>query len=151
MADAAAVVVKYHLITDTAKAPVLVVPPDWGRYDLFSDQDVEVASGADAHAIATGLRLLFPSGTPINARIIPIPDTGICALGDTRDDKTFEVKVLVTNRSASNPILRVSRGDRIAQLLFAGANRIVLAEEEDQPRNLEGVKDAIAASDKQLS
>ncbi|TVR64376.1 MAG: dUTP diphosphatase [Gemmatimonadales bacterium] len=102
-------------------------------YDVRSaDEDFSLEPG-ETRAVATGLALELPSGVECQVR----PRSGLAlrsgvtvpnAPGTIDPDYRGEVKVILHNLS-SDPV-RIARGDRIAQLVFARFETPVLREAE---------------------
>jgi dUTP diphosphatase len=93
--------------------------------DLVSAEDATIAPGA-VHAVATGIALAIPEGyegqvRPRSGLALKHGVTVLNAPGTIDADYRGEVKVILINHGPEP--FRVSRGDRIAQLVVAPVTR----------------------------
>lgn len=108
--------------------------PHAAGYDVRSaESDMELAPG-EIRAVGTGLVMELPSGIECQVR----PRSGLAARhgitlpnspGTIDPDYRGELKVLLQN-TGPDPV-RISRGDRVAQLVFARFETPAVAETEE--------------------
>jgi len=89
--------------------------------DLVSAEEVTIAPGA-VHAVATGIALAIPEGfegqvRPRSGLALKYGVTVLNAPGTIDADYRGEVKVILINHGPEP--FRISRGDRVAQLVIA--------------------------------
>ena len=105
------------LLTPTAKMPVRGTTQAAGL-DLFSDQEVTIPRGQQ-HILGTSVAMEIPTGTfgklEIRSGLAAKHNLGIVA-GVIGNDYRGEIKIIVRNHGEHE--FKISRGDRIAQLLL---------------------------------
>ena len=94
--------------------------------DLVSAEEVTIAPGA-VHAVATGIALAIPEGfegqvRPRSGLALKHRVTVLNAPGTIDADYRGEVKVILINHGPEP--FRISRGDRIAQLVIAAVTPV---------------------------
>jgi len=113
---------------------------DAAGLDLYAARDLELAPGARA-LIPTGISLAIPAGYEGQVR----PRSGLAlrdgltvlnAPGTIDADYRGEVGVILINHGALS--VRISRGDRIAQLVIASVCRAELLEVDDLGTTMRG-------------
>jgi dUTP pyrophosphatase len=101
--------------------------------DICSAVDIGLGPGTWA-AVSTGLSVEIPKGFELQVR----PRSGLAAKygisvlnapGTIDSDYRGEIKVILINHGPNN--FNVSRGDRIAQLVFAAAPQVSIQETEE--------------------
>ena len=120
--------------------PAYALPGDAGA-DVVTTVDVELAPGERA-VLPTGLALALPEGYAVFVH----PRSGLAARcgmslvnapGTVDSGYRGEVKVIVINHDRQEP-LRLSRGDRIAQLVLQKVERAVFTPVESLPASARG-------------
>ena len=125
-------VIKIKKLTDTATMPTKSRKTDAG-YDLYADEDIAIYP-EDTKLISTGIAFAIPDGY---AGLI-WDRSGLGSKGIHRHagvvDSSYrgEVKVALSNSRSSDKdnIYFISRGDRIAQILFQKVPHFELVETE---------------------
>lgn len=112
-------VLRVRLLTATARAPVRSSAGAVG-YDLYADDCVDVPWQGYA-SVSTGVAVAVPAGC--YGRVAPRSGLavrrGLAVLAGVIDpDYRGDVVVVLANYSAGSGPFRVSRGDRIAQLII---------------------------------
>ena len=108
--------------------------------DLVSAEDVTIAPGA-IHAVATGVALAIPRGfegqvRPRSGLALKHGVTVLNAPGTIDADYRGEVKVILINHGPDP--FRVSRGDRIAQLVVAAVTPVRFERADNLPETDRG-------------
>lgn len=116
MAD---VYIPVHMLTDSTCAPRYSFPTDAGA-DLMASEEVTILPGGWA-AVPTGVKMAIPEGIvglvhPRSGLAAKHGVTVLNAPGTIDSDYRGEVKVLLINHGKV-PFV-ISRGDRIAQIVF---------------------------------
>jgi dUTP pyrophosphatase len=119
--------VKIKTLSDSVQIPIKATMGSAG-HDIRADEDCEIFAG-EVRAIKTGLAMEVPYGFECQIRSrsglamkhqVFVPNSPGTIDSDYRD----EVKVLLYN--ASPRTFKVSKGDRIAQLIFARVENVTL-------------------------
>jgi len=102
--------------------------------DLYAAEDTSIAPGARA-LVATGIALAIPEGfagfvQPRSGRALKDGLSFANTPGLIDAHYRGEIKVIAVNLDAETPI-RISRGDKIAQLVIQRVERVELAEVDD--------------------
>jgi len=113
--------------------PSYAHPGDAGL-DLYAAEDTSIAPGARA-LVATGIALAIPEGfagfvQPRSGRALKDGLSFANTPGLIDAHYRGEIKVIAVNLDAETPI-RISRGDKIAQLVIQRVERVELAEVDD--------------------
>jgi dUTP pyrophosphatase len=120
-----------------APLPVYALPGDAGA-DIVTGVDVELAPG-DRAVLPTGIAIALPDGYAAFVH----PRSGLAARaglalvnapGTIDSGYRGEIKVIVINHDPSTP-LRLSRGERIAQLVFQRVQRAAFVEVDTLPES----------------
>ena len=129
-----------HRLDNTLPLPVYALPADAGA-DIVAAEDLVLAPGERA-VLPTGLALALPEGYAAFVH----PRSGLAAragLGIVNAPGTIdagyrgEVKVVVINHDSVAP-LRLSRGERVAQLVFQRVERAAFVEVSELPPSARG-------------
>lgn len=116
MAD---IYVAVHMMTDSTCAPRYSFPTDAGA-DLMASEDVTILPGGWA-TVPTGIKMAIPEGYvglvhPRSGLAAKFGVTVLNAPGTIDADYRGEVKVILINHGKTS--FKISRGDRIAQIVF---------------------------------
>ncbi|RCV49478.1 dUTP diphosphatase [Marinitenerispora sediminis] len=116
-------------------------PGDAGA-DLVTAEDVELAPGERA-TVRTGIAVALPDGYaafvhPRSGLAARHGLTVVNAPGTVDAGYRGEIRVTLLNTDARTP-LRLSRGDRIAQLVVQRVERVVFHEVDTLPESVRGV------------
>ena len=129
-----------RLLHPDARPPVRTRPHDAG-YDLFAAEPASLAPG-ERVSVGTGLAVAIPEG---HAGLV-LPRSGLAARhgialvnapGLIDAGYRGEVKVIVINHDPVTP-LRLTRGDRIAQLVLQRVERAVFTPVDELPPSERG-------------
>ena len=127
-------------LTETAQLPTQANPSDAG-WDLYADENVELLPG-DITLISTGISLEIPDGYV--GLIWDRSSLGVKGVhrhaGVIDAGYRGEVKVCLHNTKKSGSGFVVSKGDRIAQILFQEVPLFKLVESDDLAETTRGVE-----------
>lgn len=120
--------------------PAYAHPGDAGA-DLVTTIDVELAPG-ERVLVPTGIALALPDGLaafvhPRSGLALRLGLSIVNTPGTVDAGYRGEIKVLLINHDPSEPI-RLSRGDRIAQLVIQQVERVSFTESETLPDSARG-------------
>lgn len=120
--------------------PAYAHPGDAGA-DLVTTIDVELAPGQRV-LVPTGIALALPDGLaafvhPRSGLALRLGLSIVNTPGTVDAGYRGEIKVLLVNHDPSEPI-RLSRGDRIAQLVIQQVERVSFTESETLPDSARG-------------
>ena len=125
-------------LTETAQLPTQANPSDAG-WDLYADENVELLPG-DITLISTGISLEIPDGYV--GLIWDRSSLGVKGVhrhaGVIDAGYRGEVKVCLHNTKKSGSGFVVSKGDRIAQILFQEVPLFKLVESDDLAETTRG-------------
>ncbi len=124
--------VKFNRLVPHAKMPTKATRGS-GAYDIYSTDELLLAPEG-RYAFGTGLAMEVPDGfvalvCPRSGLAIKNGVTVLNAPGVVDSDYRGEVKAIVVNHDLREP-LQVSKGDKIAQLLFVKAEEVEFEEAE---------------------
>ena len=113
--------IKVKRLTESAQVPTRANDNDAG-WDLYADEDISISPNTQ-RLISTGISLEIPDGTAglIWPRSGLAVKNGIDVFAGVVDSGyRGEVKVCLFNSGSvwSTPVVRIAKGDRIAQILF---------------------------------
>ena len=122
-------VVQVRRIDPDLPLPAYAHPGDAGA-DLFAAEEVEIAPGARA-AVRTGLAIALPQGYvglvhPRSGLAARLGVTVLNAPGTVDAGYRGEILVILINHDRDNSV-KISRGDRIAQLVVQRVEQAVFA------------------------
>lgn len=125
--------VKINRLVPHAKMPTRATHGS-GAYDIYSTDELLLAPEG-RYAFGTGLAMEIPGGfvalvCPRSGLAIKNGVTVLNAPGVVDSDYRGEVKAIVINHDLREP-LQVSKGDKIAQLLFVKAEEVEFEEAEE--------------------
>ena len=125
--------VKINRLVPHAKMPTRATRGS-GAYDIYSTDELLLAPEG-RYAFGTGLAMEIPDGfvalvCPRSGLAIKNGVTVLNAPGVVDSDYRGEVKAIVINHDLREP-LQVSKGDKIAQLLFVKAEEVEFEEAEE--------------------
>lgn len=125
--------VKINRLVPHAKMPTKATRGS-GAYDIYSTDELLLAPEG-RYAFGTGLAMEIPDGfvalvCPRSGLAIKNGVTVLNAPGVVDSDYRGEVKAIVINHDLREP-LQVSKGDKIAQLLFVKAEAVEFEEAEE--------------------
>jgi len=127
-------------LTETAQLPTQANPSDAG-WDLYADENVELLPG-DITLISTGISLEIPDGYV--GLIWDRSSLGVKGVhrhaGVIDAGYRGEVKVCLHNTKKSGSGFVVSKGDRIAQILFQEVPLFKLVESDDLAETTRGAE-----------
>lgn len=127
------------IIAEDGFLPQYAKPGDAGA-DLRSTEDVELAAGARA-LVKTGIRIALPVGLVglIHPRSGLAVKHGITVLNAPGTiDAGYRGEIMVPLYNSSNESFSISRGDRIAQLLFQSVEVARFIEVTELPESSRG-------------
>lgn len=127
------------IIAEDGFLPQYAKPGDAGA-DIRSTEDVELAAGARA-LVKTGIRIALPVGLVglIHPRSGLAVKHGITVLNAPGTiDAGYRGEIMVPLYNSSNESFSISRGDRIAQLLFQSVEVARFIEVTELPESSRG-------------
>ncbi|GAA0456558.1 deoxyuridine 5'-triphosphate nucleotidohydrolase [Paractinoplanes deccanensis] len=127
------VVIRIRRIDPDLPLPAYAHPGDAGA-DLVAAEDAELAPGA-RKAVRTGIAVAIPDGYvglvhPRSGLAARLGVTVLNAPGTVDAGYRGEVLVILVNHDRSNPV-KISRGDRIAQLVVQRVERAAFHEVDE--------------------
>ncbi|WP_374058094.1 dUTP diphosphatase [Marinitenerispora sediminis] len=139
--DTGPVPIQVRRIDPDLPLPGYAHPGDAGA-DLVTAEDVELAPGERA-TVRTGIAVALPDGYaafvhPRSGLAARHGLTVVNAPGTVDAGYRGEIRVTLLNTDARTP-LRLSRGDRIAQLVVQRVERVVFHEVDTLPESVRGV------------
>ena len=113
--------VNFCRLTATAQIPTRATPGSAG-WDIYADEEVVIPPQGGRASVSTGFSMSMPAGLeaqirPRSGLALRLGVTVLNAPGTIDSDFRGEVRVLLINHSFTQ--IKFSRGDRIAQMVFA--------------------------------